>query len=297
METTLDVTQPHLTEGLPIASVRRLYQRLAEQAPDLARQFREAKPYPHVVLDDFLPEEVAELVLANFPAPGEDLWTRMPTADQERKLASGPESRLPESARWLIHELNSGTFLDVLEAVTGVGHLVADTKLVAGGLHQIERGGKLSVHVDYSHHPGTNLCRRLNLIVYLNRDWREEYGGHFELWDKDMTRCEKRVAPLWNRAVIFSTTSTSYHGHPEPLTCPEGMTRKSLALYYYSQGRPEEPGPVVRHGTLFRSRPGEKTPLGARLLRLASSGLVQDLMPPLLYRWVRRAWHRRLSKK
>jgi hypothetical protein len=99
-------------------------------------------------------------------------------------------------------------------------------------------------------------------LIYLNRDWREEYGGHLELWNAAMTQCDVRVLPVFNRAVIFSTTDRSFHGHPDPLKCPEGMTRKSMALYYYSRGRPEEEV-SPSHSTLWQIRPAE--PGGSRL--------------------------------
>jgi Rps23 Pro-64 3,4-dihydroxylase Tpa1-like proline 4-hydroxylase len=280
------------------ATLDRAFRDLARRAPELSKSYRAATPYPFIVIDDFLPGDVAEQVLADFPSPNSQVWRRLPAADQFNKLALSDDRLMPKSIRSLVHELNSGGFLQVLEEITGIGKLVADTKLVGGGLHQIDRGGHLNVHVDYSHHPETMLNRRLNLILYLNKDWNDDFGGHFELWDAKVTRCEHRIAPLFNRCVIFSTTSYSYHGHPEPLTCPDGVTRKSIALYYYSNGRPEEAGPVLEHNTLFRLRPGDRFSLGNFLVRSASSGWVRDLTPPVLYRSLRRAWNRspRLKK-
>jgi len=100
-------------------------------------------------------------------------------------------------------------------------------------------------------HPIFQLDRRLNMIVYLNQHWQEEYGGHLELWNRDMTRCEAKVLPVWNRTVVFNTTDFSYHGHPAPLCCPDSTTRKSISLYYYSNGRPaaERSAP---HDTIFK---------------------------------------------
>jgi Rps23 Pro-64 3,4-dihydroxylase Tpa1-like proline 4-hydroxylase len=93
------------------------------------------------------------------------------------------------------------------------------------------------VHADFNRHEKLNLDRRLNLLLYLNRDWKEEYGGHLQLWTRDMGRCVVKVLPVFNRCVVFSTTDFSYHGHPDPLTCPPGRTRKSIAMYYYTNGR------------------------------------------------------------
>lgn len=119
------------------------------------------------------------------------------------------------------------------------------------------------------------------MIVYLNRHWKEEYGGNLELWNREMTRCERRVLPIFNRCVIFNTTDFSYHGHPEPLTCPEGMTRKSLALYYYSNGRPAEELSDA-HSTLFQSRPGEIMRRDVAEVKRGPEAVVKALLPPIV---------------
>ncbi len=112
------------------------------------------------------------------------------------------------------------------------------------------RGGFLKVHADFNWHPKLKLDRRLNVLIYLNRDWKDEYGGALELWDRSMTGPEKSVLPVFNRTVVFSTTDFSYHGHPHPLACPEATTRKSVSLYYYSNGRPDEEKSAP-HDTIF----------------------------------------------
>jgi Rps23 Pro-64 3,4-dihydroxylase Tpa1-like proline 4-hydroxylase len=128
--------------------------------------------------------------------------------------------------------LNSSRFVAFLEGLTGISGLVADPHYRGGGLHQILPGGRLGIHADFNFYPKLKLYRRLNVIVYLNQNWQESYGGHLELWDKATLKSVKRVLPTFNRMVVFDTSSKSLHGHPEPLTCPEGRSRKSLALYY-----------------------------------------------------------------
>ena len=119
-------------------------------------------------------------------------------------------------------------------------------------------------------------------MLYLNENWREEYGGHLELWDREMTRCVRRILPVFNRCVIFSTTDYSFHGHPDPLACPRGMTRKSLALYYYSNGRPVEETSAA-HGTLMQSRPGEVIHgLNGRTVSGALKSAVRRFVPPIV---------------
>jgi len=153
---------------------------------------------------------------------------------------------------------------------------VPDETLEGGGLHQSERGGFLNVHADFTVHPHRrDWRRRLNLLLYLNTEWDESYGGYLELWDTEMHACRKKIGPILNRCVIFSTDPTSFHGHPDPMTCPPGTTRKSLALYYFTQ----EEAPLVR-STEYRARPGE----GVRGL-----GIYLDKMALRLYDRTKRA--------
>jgi hypothetical protein len=184
----------------------------------------------------------------------------------------------------LLYHLNSITFLSFLSEVTGIPNLLPDPCFDGGGLHQIVPGGKLAIHADFNKHRRYGLDRRLNLLLYLNKDWREEYGGHLELWNRDMSQCEARVLPVFNRVMVFTTTEFTYHGHPDPLRCPEGMTRKSLALYYFTNGRPSEEQ-SGEHSTVFRARhAGELRPTVKQRLR----NLARDLVPPLVARQLRR---------
>jgi len=207
---------------------------------------------------------ILDRVLSEFPgAQGID-WERYDDPRFEVKLASRSEQQIGLFTRYLIYALNSSAFLQFLERLTGIKGLVPDPHLWGGGLHQILPGGKLAVHADFNNYPHFKLDRRLNVLVYLNRDWREEWGGHLELWDRDMARCEQRILPLFNRMVCFSTTDTSFHGHPDELRCPPDRTRRSLALYYYSNGRPAEE--IGRpHTTLFQYRPDDELPWKAKL--------------------------------
>jgi Rps23 Pro-64 3,4-dihydroxylase Tpa1-like proline 4-hydroxylase len=217
-----------------------------------------AKPFPHIVIDNFLPEPILDEILEEFPKPDSIDWQSFKVA-RERKLASKSELQMGEKTRFLLYQFNSGVFLNFLEQLTGIEGLLPDPYFGGGGLHQIERGGYLKVHTDFNRHTKLQLDRRLNLLVYLNKNWQEEYGGHLQLWDSEMTRCERAVLPIFNRCVIFNTTDFSYHGHPDPLNTPEGVTRRSLALYYYSNGRPaEELAGNGDHTTIFQARPGEK---------------------------------------
>lgn len=230
-------------------------ERLRSLAEGLSAEYASAEPFPHAVIDGLFPADVLRRVADGFPRAGEELWHRFDNPRQ-KKLATLDETRIEAHARWLLYQLNSSVFVNFLEQLTGVGGLIPDPHFEGGGLHQIERGGFLKIHADFNRHPKLNLDRRLNLLLYLNEGWREDYGGHLELWDREVARCVKRIAPVFNRCVVFTTTDHSFHGHPEPLACPPGVTRKSLALYYYSNGRPAAESAGV-HGTLVRARPGE----------------------------------------
>lgn len=262
---------------LPLSRMRRS---VAEGA---RASYLSAKPFPHIVFDDFLDPALLELVLTEFPKPSQIQWQRFDNA-REIKLASAAEATFGPITRLLLYHLNSVTFLEFLSQVTGIDNLIPDPSFEGGGLHQIVRGGKLGVHADFNKHRAYQLDRRLNLLLYLNKDWRAEYGGYLELWDRKMSHCETKVLPLFNRVMVFGTTDFTYHGHPDPLQCPEGMTRKSLALYYFSNGRPAEEI-SGEHSTLFQARRPDdfKAGAGQRLRALA-----RDLLPPIVTRTLRR---------
>ncbi|GAA2290143.1 hypothetical protein GCM10010149_41350 [Nonomuraea roseoviolacea subsp. roseoviolacea] len=233
----------HRDELLPLADSHR-------------ESFLKATPFRHVVIDDFLPAEVLEPVLAEFPEPRDIEWQRFDNA-REVKLALADTERMGPATRHLLAEFNGQVFIDFLERLTGIEHLVSDPHYDGGGLHQIRPGGFLKVHVDFNRHRRLDLDRRLNGLLYLNKDWEESYGGHLQLWNKDMTACEHRILPVFNRFVLFATTDEANHGHPEPLTCPDDRARRSMALYYYTNGRPEEEV-LDEHDTKFKQRPGEE---------------------------------------
>ncbi len=214
--------------------------------------YMNADPFPHIVMDHFFDESILNSVLNEFPDLSSDRWKSYKHAYSE-KLANSSEEQLGELTRELIYQLNSSPFLRFLEQITGIEGLIPDPHLVGGGLHQIERGGFLKIHADFNFHKTLKLDRRINLLVYLNKDWKEEYGGHLELWDKDLKGCKKKIAPLFNRVVLFNTTDTAFHGHPEPLQCPEGRRRRSIAMYYYSNGRPVAEKSEA-HSTLYKEK-------------------------------------------
>lgn len=248
-------------------------EKLEKAAIDARAQFESGVPFPHIVVDGLFDEAVLDAVLAEFPSPTDIDWIRFDTP-HEQKLATKRPDQIGWRARALINYLNSSEFLDFVEEITQIRGLVADPHLDGGGLHQIPTGGKLGVHSDFLTQQRLKLDRRLNLILYLNRDWKEEWGGHLELWERDMSKCVKRIAPLFNRIAMFTTTSHSLHGHPEPLACPPDRFRRSVALYYYTNGRPADEAGGVRP-TTFLKRPGEK-------LNWQFRQVARKFIPPIL---------------
>ncbi len=229
---------------------------LLAHAQQHAQEYQQAEPFPHIILDDFLPPALAENIVSAFPPPEHPSWFERDTVNQPGKLGVGNAENVQKCPATIQHALlllNSHPIIQFLEALTGIPALIPDPHLQGGGIHQILPGGKLAVHADFNFHEHLQLYRRINMLIYLNKDWEESYGGHLELWDKEMQHCTHRVLPIFNRCVIFNTSRTSYHGHPEPLTCPEGNSRKSIALYYYTVENPTQSD--EHHSTLWQERP------------------------------------------
>ena len=215
----------------------------------LSSQYREAKPFPHIVIDKFLPETILDSVLDEFNKNknwwyDKVKWTEPYQVNKfywpyDIETANNLPNDLPTISA-LVNYLNSPVMLKYLEELTGIDNLISDELLMGGGLHKITSGGKLAVHKDYNVHPMKKIYRRLNLLIYLNKDWKQEWEGNLELWDKDHTKLEVSVEPLFNRAVIFTISEESLHGHPVPLNTPENVSRNSIALYYFTEVNPSD---------------------------------------------------------
>ena len=209
-----------------------------------------ANPFPHIVIDDFIPEDLALQcynqmsqhqqwmfdTMEGYPEDERDSqvnkwWTPFDTESKNRL-----ESDMP--AVWkCLQYFNSRPFLLFLENLTGIKDLIADVDFEGGGIHKIKNGGRLELHSDYNKHPNKDIWRRINLLLYLTPNWN--YNGHLDLYEKDPLVKVKSILPTFNRAVIFNTTDDSIHGHPTPLVCPEEVSRYSFALYYFTKDRPE----------------------------------------------------------
>jgi hypothetical protein len=222
----------------------------------LAAQYQQNQPCPHILLRNFLDYETALQVAREFPLQATHAWTQYKHAN-ENKLGMPKRELFPPMLGAVTDELNSPEFVAWISELTGTPNLLADPMLEGGGLHQSGRGGYLNVHTDFSkHHFHPNWHRRVNLILYLNPEWEESWGGSLELWEKSatgkMTRCVAKYPPLLNHAIIFTTDERSLHGFPDPLMCPEGQSRRSLALYYYTAETKSE---FESHSTNYFARP------------------------------------------
>jgi Rps23 Pro-64 3,4-dihydroxylase Tpa1-like proline 4-hydroxylase len=241
------------------------FKAFCDQSLALRKQYQAAQPFPHIVIDDFLPAESFDLVLRAMPKFGDpelkwsDLGANLPDGRpaQAEKFHLDNLLLMKPPLRQLIQELSSAAFMVLLGQLTGIHGLVPDAYLTGAGVHIVRNGGMLRVHTDFAEHPALNLDRRLNLLLYMNPEWKEEYGGHLELWNADMTRKEKEILPVANRCVIFNTTDQSFHGHPKALTCPNDRARQSIALYYFTpKARPE--GEKVAYRTNWQLLPDER---------------------------------------
>ena len=205
---------------------------------DLATQFSDSKPYEHVVIHNFFKDSIANALCEEFPTPKSGAAHDWKHYDNpiEQKYSLNNLSELP-TTQGVFDALQSAASLQLFSSLTTIKDLEADPLLHGAGLHAYPCRGKLDVHLDYQIHPVTGRERRVNLIVYLNRDWKNEWGGELELWDAARSTCVEKINCGWNTAVLFRTSDLSYHGLPTPLKCPEGQFRKSLAIYYVSPPR------------------------------------------------------------
>lgn len=241
-----------------------------------AQAYQSAEPYHHTCIDNFLPEAVLEGVLADLDKlpKAEQSFSR---AQENLKSSFIPE-RLPTYTKNLFYAFNSRPFILFLEQMTGIKGLIPDPYFSGAGIHKTLNGGHLDIHADFNLHDKMMVERRLNVLIYLNRNWQKDWGGSFEVWDKQMTTKMASFVPTFNRMVCFSTGSDTFHGNPEPVNHPDGEPRQSIALYYYTATWDDT---RKKHTTLFKPRPGTEDQADKRIARRE---LAKDILPPFLYR-------------
>lgn len=245
---------------LPITTDQGLHfdpQKAIDLGQALNKQYVENTPFQHIVIDDFLPEALIETLHHQFPKEetGNEVHYEKGYKGLHKRQVN-PNACEPY-IRQTFAFFNSAPMITFFEKLTGIEGLIPDPYFAGGGFHETSAGGLLGVHADFRINKKLHVERRINAIIYLNKDWEAHYGGYLELWDKKMKRCEKKVLPIFNRCVIFNTDHDSNHGHPEPLTTPDGVTRKSIALYYYTASHKVYED-NVEHRTHYKPRPKDK---------------------------------------
>ena len=216
------------------------------------------EPFKHAVIDNFFPDDFAKHLLEKFPDIDSPIWERTNDVDIEVKLRTMWKSEfdIPDGIVEAVRILNSSLMLNSMSDLFGINKIMPDPYFSGGGLNVTVSGGLLDVHVDGNYHDASGLNRRLNAIVYLNPEWQDGWGGEFGLYDSTGDNLIKKVAPLYNRLVIFDTNDYSYHGLPDPLNFPEDKVRKSIILYFYTK----EPRPSTQiaveapHSALWKKR-------------------------------------------
>jgi hypothetical protein len=286
MSTDAGIDIPKATLPITVDPGLRLSDKAAQELGEsLSGQYCFAEPFPHIVIDDFLPPDVVQLALEEFPKQGlaSDVNFELGYAGQFKRQI------LPEDctarARSLFHFFNSAPVLQFLESLTGIKGLLPDPYFRGGGYHETARGGYLGVHADFRIHEPLRLHRRINMIVYLNERWQEEWRGQLELWDKKMEHNCRSVNPVFNRCVIFNTDADSFHGHPDPLECPDDVRRRSIALYYYTASDAIF-SEVPANGTVYHARPGDDVATHKQARSMRMNEHIAQWVPPVLQRYV-----------
>ncbi len=215
------------------------------------KEFKEARPYPHLVINNFFKPGVAESLFSNFPSVDELKihWKGL----NENKFEGSDFSSFDPVFEKVRKQISSPSFYQWISEITGIEDVFVTDDSLGTGLHQGANGSFLDIHIDFNIHHIKNVHRRLNMLVYLQKDWKEEYGGHLEMWDAKMKNCEKMVLPTFNQCVVFETSEISYHGYSK-INVPEGITRKSFFAYFYTK---EREGASSYHDTVFKARPTE----------------------------------------
>jgi hypothetical protein len=237
---------------------------------NLRERFATAQPFRHVVIDGFLAPLLCERLMADFPA-FQERNALNELGEVGRKAVVPGLGRLSSSYADFDWLMRAKEFLAWLGEVTAIGNLLYDRDYAGGGTHENLDGQDLDSHVDFNYHPTRPLHRRLNLILFLNSEWKEEWGGclefHRDPWHPDPNACSRLILPLANRCIIFETTESSWHGFQRICLPKDGQfrSRRSTAVYFYTRDRPSSQT-APPHGTVYvpRGLPQQLTP-GYRL--------------------------------
>ncbi len=215
-------------------------------------------PFKFCILENFLPLQYADRIYKELrQVEINDDWYKY-DSPFEKKRSTDSWTLFPPNVSHFLMSTLTGPFIKNIEEQMGMTGLVADGNLRGGGIHIQERDSFLGIHADMQIHPSLKLYRRVNAILFMNKEWAPEWNGNLEFWDSTMTECKKKIEPRFNRMVLFETHANSFHGMPDKVMCPETHRRMSLATYFWSATVPENM-PINNGSTDFRLRPGEET--------------------------------------
>lgn len=251
----------------------------------LHSQYISAQPFPNITIDNFLPERTAEALINDFPTHinSNDFIFNSSFGGLHKRQISIDQCN--DYYRNFFYFFNSAPILQFLEGLTGKKGLIGDPYFTGGGLHETTRNGKFAIHSDFQIYEKLKLVRRVNILIYLNKDWQESYFGNLELWDTKCKKLVKSIAPIFNRCVIFNTSSNSYHGHPVPLNTPFGVSRKSIALYYYTSDLADILN-TAPHNTMYQHMPTDSFKLILLAFISRQQNYLKDFLPPIIFRQI-----------
>lgn len=224
----------------------------------LKEKFQNADPFPSICINNFLNPDFALRLSKSYPdySIAQTQGREFATVNEKSKVQITDSKQFPAPVAELHQALAGSEFIEAMQTMSGLDDLQFDHNFFGGGMHLTGTSGILDVHVDFNYSEQLQSYRRLNLLIYLNEDWKDEWGGNVELWNKDVSKCVHSLSPIHNRCVIFATSDSSFHG-VTAVTSPPGVIRKSFAIYLYNK---ENSGSKYgeSHSTIFKARPNEK---------------------------------------
>jgi hypothetical protein len=256
--------------------------RVPDRIDEIKTAYRDAKPFPHVIMDNLFFERSLDPLLAEISEMERAQWVNVDRDPRERTVRMRSAAEMGDGGSHIVGIVHSAAFLYLLSEITGVGLLIPDPYLQGGGFAVMRRGDYFDVHADRNVAYDTGLTRRLAMIIFLNKSWRPEYNGQLELWSPDGKRCEDSIDPVFNRTVLFEVAYPNFHGVPATLACPADRMRQSFIVYYHTAGVPERAGEKP-HTTIFAPR--FYGTAGATL-----RSIVREVTPPFMIRLARRVF-------
>lgn len=214
----------------------------ASEITALRERLYGAAPFAHLVIDDLFSKPLLEEMAEEYDRVPRNTWKLSEHAREDRR-GTLPYARMGHATDLYFQTIYSTRFLHFMTQLTAIPDLVTDPSLLNGGLHDVPTGGRFDIHIDYTHHPVTGLANRLVMITYLNKNWKDDYGGQLELWNAATKTCDVSIVPEFGRTIMFMNGPTALHGCPRPIAEPTGRSRRSAAAYFYSPDRSASDAP------------------------------------------------------